>query len=119
MEGVRLDGTGIEEKLLGWGSHFEILLWILAHSVEAMMHSSGDFLRTPNLDYEAWRDVVRSICGQYTPGGIEPKTFSGRAGVRSILDSEQCSLVPMLIFSSARTGTSVLMLWITTTRYFR
>jgi AraC family transcriptional regulator, positive regulator of tynA and feaB len=52
--------------------------------VEAMMHSSGDFLRTPNLDYEAWRDVVRSICGRYTPGGIEPKTFSGRAGVRSI-----------------------------------
>src|SRR5258708_5356570 len=49
-----------------------------------MMHSSGDFLNTPNLDYEAWRDVVRSICGRYTPGGIEPKTFSGRARVRSI-----------------------------------
>jgi AraC family transcriptional activator of tynA and feaB len=49
-----------------------------------MMHSSGDFLSTPNLDYEAWRDVVRSICGRYTPGGIEPKTFSGRARVRSI-----------------------------------
>ena len=48
------------------------------------MHSSGDFLSTPNLDYEAWRDVVRSICGRYTPGGIEPKTFSGRARVRSI-----------------------------------
>jgi AraC family transcriptional regulator, positive regulator of tynA and feaB len=49
-----------------------------------MMHSSGDFLSTPNLDYEAWRDVVRSICGRYTPGGIEPKTFSGRARVRSV-----------------------------------
>jgi AraC family transcriptional activator of tynA and feaB len=48
------------------------------------MHSSGDFLSTPNLDYEAWRDVVRSICGRYAPGGIEPKTFSGRARVRSI-----------------------------------
>jgi AraC family transcriptional activator of tynA and feaB len=48
------------------------------------MHSSGDFLSTQNLDYEAWRDVVRSICGRYTPGGIEPKTFSGRARVRSI-----------------------------------
>jgi AraC-like DNA-binding protein len=52
--------------------------------IEAVMHSSGDFLSTPNLDYEAWRDVVRSICGRYTPGGIEPKTFSGRARVRSI-----------------------------------
>ena len=48
------------------------------------MHSSGDFLSTPSLDYEAWRDVVRSICGRYAPGGIEPKTFSGRARVRSI-----------------------------------
>src|SRR3979490_2075987 len=48
------------------------------------MHSSGDFLSTPNLDYEAWRDVVRSICGRYTPDGIEPKTFAGRARVRSI-----------------------------------
>jgi AraC family transcriptional activator of tynA and feaB len=48
------------------------------------MHSSSDFLSTPNLDYEAWRDAVRSICGRYTPGGIEPKTFSGRARVRSI-----------------------------------
>jgi AraC family transcriptional activator of tynA and feaB len=49
-----------------------------------MMHSSGGFLSTPNLDYEAWRDVVRSICGRYTPGGIEPKVFSGRLRVRSI-----------------------------------
>src|ERR1700704_6373611 len=49
-----------------------------------MMHSSGDFLSTPSLDYEAWRDVIRSICGRYTPDGIEPKTFSGRLRVRSI-----------------------------------
>ena len=48
------------------------------------MHSSGDFLCTPNLDYEAWRDVVRSICGRYTPDGVEPQAFSGRARVRSI-----------------------------------
>jgi AraC family transcriptional activator of tynA and feaB len=50
------------------------------------MHSNGDFLSTPNLDFEAWRDVVRSICGGYTPGGIEPKAFSGRARVRSICE---------------------------------
>jgi AraC family transcriptional activator of tynA and feaB len=48
------------------------------------MHSSSAFLSIPNLDYEAWRDAVRSICGRYTPGGIEPKSFSGRARVRSI-----------------------------------
>jgi AraC family transcriptional regulator, positive regulator of tynA and feaB len=48
------------------------------------MHSSGDFLSTPNLDFATWRDVVRSICGGYTPGEIEPKAFSGRARIRSI-----------------------------------
>lgn len=48
------------------------------------MHSSGDFLSTPNLDFEAWRNAVRSICGRYTPDGIEPKTFSGRVRARSV-----------------------------------
>jgi AraC family transcriptional regulator, positive regulator of tynA and feaB len=49
-----------------------------------MMHSSGDFLTTPSLDYEAWRNAVRSICGRYTPGGIDPNAFAGRARLRSI-----------------------------------
>jgi AraC family transcriptional regulator, positive regulator of tynA and feaB len=48
------------------------------------MDSIGDFLSTPSLDYEAWRDVVRSICGRYTPGTIEPMTFFGRARARNI-----------------------------------
>jgi AraC family transcriptional regulator, positive regulator of tynA and feaB len=49
-----------------------------------MMHSRGDFLGTPNLNYEAWLNAVRSICGRYTPNGIEPKAFSGRARLRTI-----------------------------------
>jgi len=64
--------------------------------IEAVMHSSGDFLSTPNLDYEAWRDVVRLICGRYTPDGIEPNTFSGRARVRSI-----CGLKAVELSSNA------------------
>jgi AraC-like DNA-binding protein len=48
------------------------------------MSSSGDFLSTPSLDYEAWLDVVSSICGRYTPDAIAPMTFAGRARVRSI-----------------------------------
>jgi AraC family transcriptional regulator, positive regulator of tynA and feaB len=47
------------------------------------MDSRDDFLGTQNLDYEAWRDTVRSICGRYTPGGIEPESFLGRARARS------------------------------------
>jgi hypothetical protein len=60
------------------------------------MHSRGDFLSTQNLDYEAWRDTVRSICGQYTPGGIEPNTFSGRARARSV-----CGLKAVELSSNA------------------
>ena len=60
------------------------------------MHSRGDFLSTQNLDYEAWRDTVRSICGRYTPGGIEPNTFSGKARVRSI-----CGLKAVELSSNA------------------
>src|SRR6202163_29115 len=61
-----------------------------------MMHSRGEFLSTPNLDYEAWRDVVSLICGRYTPNGIEPNTFSGRARVRSI-----CGLKAVELSSNA------------------
>jgi AraC family transcriptional regulator, positive regulator of tynA and feaB len=49
-----------------------------------MMHSRSDFLSIQNLDYEAWRNAVRSICGRYTPGGIEPKSFFGRVRARSV-----------------------------------
>jgi AraC family transcriptional regulator, positive regulator of tynA and feaB len=47
------------------------------------MNPRSDFLSTPELDYEGWKDLVRSICGRYTPDGIEPKTFAGRARARS------------------------------------
>src|SRR5260370_42681037 len=48
------------------------------------MESSGDFNSTPELDYEGWIDVVRALCGRYTPGGVGPETFGGRAGARSL-----------------------------------
>jgi len=48
------------------------------------MEWSGDFNTTPELDYEGWIDVVRSLCGRYTPGGMEPETFGGMARAGSI-----------------------------------
>jgi AraC family transcriptional activator of tynA and feaB len=85
MERTHFGGTGIEEALVTLSYQLERLsLNLSAHVIEAIMHSSSDFLSTPSLGYEAWRDVVRLICGRYTPGGIEPTTFSGRARVRSI-----------------------------------
>src|SRR4030088_2771079 len=48
------------------------------------MYSSCAFISTANLGDEWGRGLVRLICGRYTPNGIEPNTFSGRARVRSI-----------------------------------
>jgi hypothetical protein len=42
-----------------------------------MMHQSDDILGTQQLDYEAWRDLLRSMSGRYNPEGIEPKAFAG------------------------------------------
>jgi AraC-like DNA-binding protein len=42
-----------------------------------MMRQSDDILGPPQLDYDAWRDLLRSICGRYNPEGIEPSAFTG------------------------------------------
>ena len=41
------------------------------------MGQSDDILDTPQLDYEAWRDLLRAMCGRYNPEGIEPNAFTG------------------------------------------
>jgi AraC-like DNA-binding protein len=50
--------------------------------IEAMMHPSADFLSTPELNYEQWREVLRPNWGLYTPD--DPKAFSGRVRSRRI-----------------------------------
>jgi AraC family transcriptional activator of tynA and feaB len=42
-----------------------------------MMHRSGDSIGEPELDYETWRVVLRSLSGRYNPEGIEPSVFAG------------------------------------------
>ena len=32
---------------------------------------------TPQLDYDAWREMLRSMCGRYNPEGVEPNAFAG------------------------------------------
>jgi len=41
------------------------------------MDSSGDLNSGSALDYEAWRDLMRSMCGRYNPEGVEPGDFTG------------------------------------------
>jgi AraC family transcriptional activator of tynA and feaB len=52
--------------------------------MEKMMHPSGDFLGTPELDYESWRETLRPDWGRYNAEVVEPKTFAGRARPRSL-----------------------------------
>jgi AraC family transcriptional regulator, positive regulator of tynA and feaB len=42
-----------------------------------MIEPRGDFNSTPALDYEGWRDLLRSLCGRYNPEGVEPRDFVG------------------------------------------
>src|ERR1700687_436121 len=48
-----------------------------------MMHPSGDFLSTPELDSEGWIDALRADWGRCNPEVVEPETFVGRARPRS------------------------------------
>jgi AraC family transcriptional regulator, positive regulator of tynA and feaB len=41
------------------------------------MDSSGDLSIGPALDYEAWRVLIRSLCGRYSPEGAELQAFAG------------------------------------------
>src|SRR3979490_146815 len=51
--------------------------YVALHKLEAAMRQSGDGLSAPRLDYEVWRDLLRTMCGRYYSEGIEPNSFSG------------------------------------------
>jgi AraC family transcriptional activator of tynA and feaB len=42
-----------------------------------MMRQSQEVLGAPRLDYEAWRDLVRTLGGRFNPEGVEPSAFTG------------------------------------------
>src|ERR1700731_1447887 len=41
---------------------------------ETTMRQTDD---PPQLNYEAWRDLLRSMYGRYNPEGVKPDTFTG------------------------------------------
>ena len=41
------------------------------------MLQSDDNLSPLQLDYDAWREMLRSMCGRYNPEGVEPNAFAG------------------------------------------
>jgi hypothetical protein len=58
----------------------EVLLQVLSAGVTIMttMRRGGDFAAVPELGYEEWRAVVRSIVGRYNPESIDINTFAGK-----------------------------------------
>jgi AraC family transcriptional regulator, positive regulator of tynA and feaB len=40
--------------------------------------SSGNIPGPPHLDFETWKELVRTIGGRFNPEGIEPTAFTGR-----------------------------------------
>ena len=41
------------------------------------MLQSDDNFSPSQLDYDAWREMLRSMCGRYNPEGVEPNAFAG------------------------------------------
>ena len=48
-----------------------------AANVEAMMFQSNDVSGAPQLDFEAWRDLLRTMCGRYDPKDTKANAFAG------------------------------------------
>ncbi len=57
-----------------------------------MMQPRSDFSGMPELGYDEWRVLVRSLCGQYNPEGIEPENFSGWVKPKTICGFEAVDL---------------------------
>jgi hypothetical protein len=53
-------------------------------TVMTTMLQGGDFAAVPELGYEEWRAVVRSIVGRYNPESIDPNAFAGRVQERNL-----------------------------------
>src|SRR3954454_12719605 len=49
----------------------------IAANKEWTMFQTEDVPGTPRLNFEAWRDSLRTMCGRYNPEGTEPKAFAG------------------------------------------
>jgi hypothetical protein len=49
-----------------------------------MMRQCQDVFDTPDLEYEEWRDLLRTLCGRYNPEGVEAKAFSGWVRPRDV-----------------------------------
>jgi AraC family transcriptional activator of tynA and feaB len=57
-----------------------------------MMNPSNDFFNKSELDYEGWRTLLRSLCGQYNPEGTEPQAFTGWVRPQTVCGFEAVDL---------------------------
>ena len=59
-------------------------------------NSSGNILGPPHLDFETWKELVRTIGGRFNPEGIEPTAFTG-----SVRPISVCGLTAAVVGSNA------------------
>lgn len=51
------------------------------------MFQSDAGIAAPQLDFEAWRDTLRTMCGRYNPEGSGPDAFAGWVSPLMSVDS--------------------------------
>ncbi len=61
-----------------------------------LRESSGNILGPPHLDFETWKELVRTIGGRFNPEGIEPTAFTG-----SVRPISVCGLTAAVVGSNA------------------
>jgi hypothetical protein len=74
------------------------------------MLQGGDFTAVPELGYEEWRAVVRSIVGRYNPEGTDPNALPVRCTSAAYSGSVQIVGIITLTVSSGRNGMCALMI---------
>src|SRR5260370_15564618 len=58
----------------------------------AMIQPCGNLSGRPERDYEEWRALLRALCGQYNPEGVEPEIFAGWVRPQTICGFEAVAL---------------------------
>ena len=56
------------------------------------MHPRGNFLSPPELAFESWRALLRSLGGRYNLEEVDPKVFAGWVRPQSVCGFEAIDL---------------------------
>jgi hypothetical protein len=87
--------------------------------MDVTTHRSDDIPHPQYLNYEAWRDVVRALCGRYNAEDVEQRLLPVGRARAACSDLRRSILDPMRAECSGAIGIFASMAWINTALYFR